>query len=140
MFVLFENEAWRNVYSNASGEMECTCPWVSHLIYILSLNPSLMLRQHLDDCAESFLMSAFHNSQLFTMKANYWNKEKDLRIIRPLVYVRETETRKFAEGSKETVPTYTVYTLVNSSIVNSVTASGHSRKLSGLFLGAEGTK
>ena len=34
------------------------------------------------------------------MKANYWNKEKDLRIIRPLVYVRETETRKFAEGNK----------------------------------------
>ena len=57
-------------------------------------------RQHLDDCAESFLMAAFHNSQLFTMKANYWNKEKDLRIIRPLVYVRETETRKFAEGNK----------------------------------------
>merc|ERR1712096_203415 len=28
------------------------------------------------------------------------NKEKDLRIIRPLVYVRETETRKLAEGSK----------------------------------------
>lgn len=58
------------------------------------------LRQHLDDCAESFLMSAFHNSQLFTMKANYSNKEGDIRIIRPLVYVRETETRKFAEGNK----------------------------------------
>ena len=61
---------------------------------------SVISRQHLDDCAESFLMAAFHNSQLFTMKANYWNKEKDLRIIRPLVYVRETETRKFAEGNK----------------------------------------
>ena len=45
-------------------------------------------------------MSAFHNSQLFTMKANYMNKEGDIRIIRPLVYVRETETRKFAEGNK----------------------------------------
>ena len=54
----------------------------------------------MDDCAESFLMSAFHNSQLFTMKANYSNKEGDIRIIRPLVYVRETETRKFAEGNK----------------------------------------
>ena len=60
----------------------------------------ILFSQHLDDCAESFLMAAFHNSQLFTMKANYWNKEKDLRIIRPLVYVRETETRKFAEGNK----------------------------------------
>ena len=45
-------------------------------------------------------MSAFHNSQLFTMKANYLNKEGDIRIIRPLVYVRETETRKFAESNK----------------------------------------
>jgi len=60
----------------------------------------LALGQHLDDCAESFLMSAFHNSQLFTMKANYLNKEGDIRIIRPLVYVRETETRKFAESNK----------------------------------------
>ena len=43
-------------------------------------------------------MASFHNSQLFTMKANYWNKEKDFRIIRLLVYVRET--RKFTEGNK----------------------------------------
>ena len=72
-------------------------PWVS---FSARNEAIFVFRQHLDDCAESFLMSAFHNSQLFTMKANYWNKEKDLRIIRPLVYVRETETRKFAEGNK----------------------------------------
>ena len=59
-----------------------------------------VFRQHLDDCAESFLMSAFHNSQLFTMKANYTVREGDLRVIRPLVYVRETETRNFAESNK----------------------------------------
>ena len=34
------------------------------------------------------------------MKANYTVKDGDLRVIRPLVYVRETETRKFAESSK----------------------------------------
>lgn len=31
----------------------------------------LALGQHLDDLAESFLMSAFHNGKLRTMKANY---------------------------------------------------------------------
>ena len=38
--------------------------------------------QHLDDLAESFLMSVFHNGRLRTMKANYTVKEGDLRVIR----------------------------------------------------------
>lgn len=56
----------------------------------------LALAQHLDDLAESFLMSAFHGGQLRTMKAHYTNKDGDIRIIRPLVYVRERQTRDFA--------------------------------------------
>ena len=40
------------------------------------------LPQHLDDLAESFLMSVFHNGRLRTMKANYSVKEEDLRVIR----------------------------------------------------------
>lgn len=56
----------------------------------------LALAQHLDDLAESFLMSVFHGGQLRTMKANYTNKDGDIRIIRPLVYVRERQTRDFA--------------------------------------------
>jgi tRNA(Ile)-lysidine synthase TilS/MesJ len=56
----------------------------------------LALAQHLDDLAESFLMSAFHGGQLRTMKAHYINKDGDIRIIRPLVYVRETLTAAFA--------------------------------------------
>lgn len=56
----------------------------------------LVLAQHLDDLAESFLMSAFHGGQLRTMKAHYRNDAGDLRIIRPLVYVRERETAAFA--------------------------------------------
>ena len=56
----------------------------------------LALAQHLDDLAESFLMSAFHGGQLRTMKAHYVNDDGDLRIIRPLVYVRERQTRDFA--------------------------------------------
>jgi len=56
----------------------------------------LALAQHLDDLAESFLMSAFHQGRLGTMKAHYTNDAGDLRIIRPLVYVRETQTAAFA--------------------------------------------
>jgi tRNA(Ile)-lysidine synthase TilS/MesJ len=56
----------------------------------------LVLAQHLDDLAESFLMSAFHGGQLRTMKAQYRNDAGDLRVIRPLVYVRERETASFA--------------------------------------------
>ncbi|KAF1335938.1 tRNA 2-thiocytidine biosynthesis protein ttca, partial [Globisporangium splendens] len=56
----------------------------------------LVLAQHLDDLAESFLMSAMHNGQLRTMKAKYWNEQKDIEILRPLAYTREHELKKFA--------------------------------------------
>ena len=56
----------------------------------------IALAQHLDDLAESFLLSAFHGGRLKTMKAHYVNDDGDLRIIRPLVYVRERQTRDFA--------------------------------------------
>ena len=56
----------------------------------------LVLAQPLDDLAESFLMSAFHGGQLRTMKAHCTNKDGDVRIIRPLVYVRECQTVDFA--------------------------------------------
>ena len=59
----------------------------------------LALAQHLDDLAESFLMSAFHQGKLGTMKAHYVNDAGDLRIIRPLVYVRETQTAAFADSA-----------------------------------------
>jgi selenocysteine lyase/cysteine desulfurase/tRNA(Ile)-lysidine synthase TilS/MesJ len=60
----------------------------------------LALGQHLDDLAESMMMSMFHNGSLRTMKANYVIKEGDLRVIRPLVYVRERMTKEFAQTSK----------------------------------------
>lgn len=60
----------------------------------------LALGQHLDDLAESFLMSAFQGGQLRTMKANYTNQDGDIRIIRPMVYVREHQTTDF---SRETL-------------------------------------
>ena len=59
----------------------------------------IALAQHLDDLAESFLMSAFHGGQLNTMKANYVINAGDLRVIRPLIYVRERQTRAFADNA-----------------------------------------
>ena len=57
----------------------------------------LALGQHLDDLVESFLMSAFRGGQLRTMKANYTNQDGDIRIIRPMIYVRERQTTDFAQ-------------------------------------------
>lgn len=59
----------------------------------------IALAQHLDDLAESFLMSAFHRGQLRTMKAHYTIDAGDLRVIRPLVYVRERQTEAFAKSA-----------------------------------------
>jgi len=57
----------------------------------------IALGQHLDDLAESFLMYAFHNGKLDTMKANSLLKEGDVSIIRPFLYIRELQTKKFAK-------------------------------------------
>ena len=59
----------------------------------------LALAQHLDDLAESFLMSVFHGGQLRTMKAHYLIDAGDLRVIRPLVYARERQTAAFATSA-----------------------------------------
>lgn len=59
----------------------------------------LALGQHLDDLAESLLMSAFHGGQLRTMKAHYVNDQGDVRIIRPLAYVREAQTAAYAAAA-----------------------------------------
>lgn len=55
----------------------------------------IAMGQHLDDLAESFLMSSFHNGMLRTMKANYVIDQGDLRVIRPLVYCREKLFKEF---------------------------------------------
>ncbi len=59
----------------------------------------LALAQHLDDLAESLMMSLFHGGQLRTMKAHYLNDAGDIRIIRPLVYIRERQTADFATAA-----------------------------------------
>jgi tRNA(Ile)-lysidine synthase TilS/MesJ len=57
----------------------------------------LVLAQHLDDLAESFMMSVFHGGSLRTMKAAYTIDAGDLQVIRPLVYARERQLARFAE-------------------------------------------
>lgn len=59
----------------------------------------VVLAQHLDDLAESLMMSLFHGGRLKTMKAHYRVDAGDLRLIRPLVYVRERQTRAYAAAS-----------------------------------------
>jgi len=60
----------------------------------------LALAQHLDDLAESFLMSAFHGGKIQTMKAHYQNDKGDVRVIRPFVYCRERQLADFASNAK----------------------------------------
>jgi len=45
-------------------------------------------------------MSAFHNGQLRTMKAEYTIDAGDLRVIRPLVTCRESLFKDFAEQAQ----------------------------------------
>ncbi len=84
-----------------SGDSYCSfCSRLKRgLIYRLAREEGfnvLALAQHLDDLAESFMMSAFHGGKLNTMKAHYLNDAGDVRIIRPLVDVRESALVDFA--------------------------------------------
>eukprot|EP00920_Eleutheroschizon_duboscqi_P031172 GHVT01075381.1.p1 GENE.GHVT01075381.1~~GHVT01075381.1.p1 ORF type:complete len:201 (-),score=4.60 GHVT01075381.1:785-1387(-) len=60
----------------------------------------LVLGQHLDDICESFVMSAFHNGVLNTMKAHYVIGDGELRVCRPLIYTREKTTAAFARQNQ----------------------------------------
>ncbi|GBG25428.1 Cytoplasmic tRNA 2-thiolation protein 1 [Hondaea fermentalgiana] len=60
----------------------------------------LVLAQHLDDSAETLMMGLFHNGIARAMMANYEEKKGDVRVIRPLAYVREHETKAFSYAAK----------------------------------------
>ena len=59
----------------------------------------LALAQHLDDLAETFMISAMFGGKLRTMRAHYVNNEGDIRVIRPFIYVRERQTAAFAKSA-----------------------------------------
>ncbi|GIY08997.1 tRNA-cytidine(32) 2-sulfurtransferase [Caerostris darwini] len=99
----------QDIVGQAANLEKCTsiCSFCSRLkrgrIYACAHRQNynvIALGQHLDDIAESFLMSAFHNGRLRTMKAHYTDKSSSLRIIRPFVFVREKDLRTFAEQKK----------------------------------------
>jgi selenocysteine lyase/cysteine desulfurase/tRNA(Ile)-lysidine synthase TilS/MesJ len=56
----------------------------------------LALGQHLDDLVESFFMYSFHNGKLDTMKASSVVRNGKVKIIRPFVFVREKDTKHYA--------------------------------------------
>ena len=103
MFILFTDEAWPYVCLFTTRGLQCTGaraafgrPWcvclgVTNIFFQSSeiIHPVLF-------SAESFLMSAFHNGFLRTMKASYNNDEGDIRIIRPFVTTRERDISAFA--------------------------------------------
>ena len=60
----------------------------------------LALAQHLDDVAETFLMSTFFGGKLRTMQAHYLNDKGDIRVIRPFTYARERQTAAFAQDAE----------------------------------------
>jgi len=51
-----------------------------------------------DDFCESFLRNALFTGRVSALPAVTYSRRKDFRIIRPLVYVTEDLTRRFAEG------------------------------------------
>jgi len=59
----------------------------------------LALGHHLDDLAETFLLNAFFGGRVGAMRAHYRTDTGDLRVIRPLVYVRERQLRDFAASA-----------------------------------------
>ncbi|CAH0476125.1 unnamed protein product [Peronospora belbahrii] len=97
-----------NIIERATCEMngDSLCSYCSRMkrgvLYTCCRNygyNKLVLAQHLDDLAESFFMSAMHNGQLRTMKAKYWNDQRDVEVLRPLAYVREVDLKRFAYDS-----------------------------------------
>lgn len=57
----------------------------------------LALGHHRDDINETLLMNMFYTGKLSAMPAKYLNDEKDIEVIRPLVYVAETTIARLAE-------------------------------------------
>lgn len=103
----FESDPILERAKKAMKEKESICAFCSRMkrgiIYGCARREKynvIALGQHLDDLAESFLMSCFHNGLLRTMKANYIIDAGDLRVIRPFIFCRERLFKEFAEKEK----------------------------------------
>lgn len=94
----------QNIIEDAkSCQASSICSWCSRMKRGILYNTCrregynvLILAQHMDDLAESFVMSLFHNGIMRTQKACYMNDAGDIRIIRPFIYVRERDIKQLA--------------------------------------------
>ena len=57
---------------------------------------TLALAHHLDDAAESFFMSLFYGGKLRSMPPVYTATDHNIKVIRPLIKVREQQLRECA--------------------------------------------
>jgi tRNA(Ile)-lysidine synthetase-like protein len=78
------------------AESENPCSKCSHfkkgaIINYLKENDfnKLAYGHHLDDAVETYLMSIFYSGQLKTLQASRYLSESEVKIIRPLIYLRE---------------------------------------------------
>lgn len=71
----------------------------------------------LDDLTDGFLASVFYNGKLNAFKAHRYVRGKNLRLIRPLVYVRDEALKHFAENKKLPVFRSTANDLANETQV-----------------------
>ncbi|WP_407966121.1 tRNA 2-thiocytidine(32) synthetase TtcA [Bartonella sp. C271] len=59
---------------------------------------ALVLGHHRDDVLETFLMNLFHGGRLAAMPGKLINDEKDLFVLRPLIYAAEEDIEKFSQA------------------------------------------
>lgn len=56
----------------------------------------LAVGQHFDDLIEGFVISMFDRAQLRTLKAHYFIREHNLRVIRPFIYLHQEMLREYS--------------------------------------------
>jgi len=62
----------------------------------------IAMGENLDDFAESFIVSTFHSGVIKTLKAHFSNTKGDIRIVRPLAFVRERAIHEFCSEAELT--------------------------------------
>ena len=87
---ILRSSCWKN-----SRTMDATCAAgiaaarCSILCSGLGALTSLQFGHTADDVCESFLRNALFNGRISSLPAITWSREKDFRMIRPLIYVHE---------------------------------------------------